>query len=66
VSIFTLHTAILEALLMASSGTESKEVFFTDSLYCDKGLYVDLTGTNCIVYIYALKKERPDIKLRFS
>jgi hypothetical protein len=36
----------------AATETSSKEVMFTRPLVCDKGLYVDMEGTNAVVYIY--------------
>lgn len=36
----------------AATETESKEVMFTRPLVCDAGLYVDLAGTDAVVYIY--------------
>jgi len=32
--------------------TESKEVRFNKSLYCDSGLYADLSGANAIAFIF--------------
>jgi len=32
--------------------TESKEAIFPSPLYCENGLYVDLTGTNLELFVY--------------